>query len=118
MCFFIYESKAQSLEEDVCVYKKAIIGTWIAEEDPSHKIEFTSEGIFKVYIDNKLEKDISKYFISESCGVNTDSLYLKIFIATDDYVCDSINNIHTDENGITTLSLTTFRGRLEIYRKE
>jgi hypothetical protein len=112
--------KGQSLQERFNDYKTSIIGTWISEEDSSNKIQFLSNNILKIYVDNNLENTI-EYELNTFCGTNSNKEYdvfLKIKIDLTNYNCDIINNIITDSSGKTTLSITTERGKLELYIKQ
>lgn len=105
--------KDQNLQSKIKTYKSKIIGIWQSEDDPHYKIEFTNDGIRREYIDNQLQKESYAFQILDSCGTNSSNgfdLYLKIINTPDDYNCDIINNISTDSNGKTILSLTTERG--------
>ncbi|MFC5194552.1 hypothetical protein ACFPH8_04340 [Bizionia hallyeonensis] len=98
-----------------------IIGTWISNDDLDYKIEFTSNGVQKEYIGNVLQDGTYNYALTMSCGSNINNgfdVYLKRDISSNDFVCDVINNIHTDDNGVKTLSITTESGKLEIYTKQ
>ncbi|WP_299116171.1 hypothetical protein [uncultured Winogradskyella sp.] len=113
--------KAQSQAQQIINYNSLIIGTWISEDDPDYKIEFTSQGIQKEYVNNELQEEIYQYSIIPSCGSNSNNgfdVFLKRQTNIIDYTCDIINNIHTDSNGIITLSITTESGQLDRYIKQ
>lgn len=116
---FVYSCRAQSQVENLNSYTSEIIGTWISEEDSSYKIEFTSSGIYNIYIDDELE-DTYSYSLATSCGTNANSydIFLKTQSNFIDYTCDVINNIYSDSSGLITLSITSERGQLNIYIKQ
>ncbi len=112
--------KAQSQIQKLNNYRELIIGKWVSEDDSSHKFEFTSDNTCKIYIDNNLEETYS-YNLDRTCNTNLNNgydIFLKTQIDINNFTCDIINNIHVDSNGVTTLSITTERGQLEIYLKE
>ncbi|WP_299163116.1 hypothetical protein [uncultured Tenacibaculum sp.] len=116
-CVLFSQTNNNSTIED---YKKEIIGTWISKEDPSNKIQFLSNNILNIYIDNNLE-DTSEYKLSIGCNTNSKSdynIFLKIKLNTIDYSCDIMNTINTTSSGKTILSITSERGKLEIYFKQ
>ncbi|MGC6431732.1 MAG: hypothetical protein ACON5F_11870 [Jejuia sp.] len=116
---FTIGCKAQSQLEQLNNYKTLILGTWVSEDDSSHKIEFTSKNTCKIYIDNELEETY-EYLLDTACGKNSNNgydVFLKTLTDINSSTCDIINNIHVDSNGVTTLSITTERGQLEIYLK-
>lgn len=116
---FTFGCNAQSQLHQLNNYKTLIVGTWISEDDPSHKIEFTSRNSLKIYIENNLEETY-EYALNTSCGTNSNNghdIFLKTHTDTNDFTCDIINNIHADTNGNVTLSITTQRGKLQIYHK-
>ena len=117
---FTFSCKAQSQLEYLNTYTTDIVGTWISEDDSSHKIEFTSNGIYNIYINGNLEGTF-EYSLATTCGSNSNNgydIFLKMQTDITNYACDIVNNIHTDSDGATTLSITTERGQLEIYTKE
>ena len=122
LLIFTFNCKAQSQFEYLNNYTTDIIGVWVLEDDSTHKIEFTSNNTFKVYINNVLE-DTSLYSLGITCGTNSNNGY-DIFLKfkennlSNDYVCDVISNIHTDSNGLIIMSITTERGQLETYVKQ
>lgn len=112
--------KAQTQEERFNSYKTLIVGTWIAEDDSSNKVIFSSDNKIKVYIDNNLE-DTTFYELSLTCNSNSNNSYdvfLKIKIDTTTYNCDIINNIVTDSTNKTILSITNQKGQLEKFFKQ
>ncbi|PQJ78846.1 hypothetical protein [Polaribacter porphyrae] len=66
--------KAQTQEERFNSYNTLIIGTWIAEDDSSNKVIFSSDNKMKVYIDNNLE-DTTFYELSLTCNSNSNNSY-------------------------------------------
>lgn len=102
-------------------YATEIIGTWILNDDHLSKSEFKSnnkridsyEGII---IDN------STYSITGTCNgesLSINEYFLKSVDTDDNFTsCEIINNIHTDSNGVKTLSLTSERGELITYTKQ
>lgn len=113
--------KAQSQLAQINTNNTEIVGTWVSENDSTYKIEFTSNGIQKEYINNVTQQETNSYEIVSSCGANTNNdvdLYLKRYTSSSDFVCDIINNISTNQNGETILSITSERGKLELYIKQ
>ena len=116
-----FSCKAQSQLQQINNYNSLIVGSWVSEDDQTYKIEFTGNGIQKEYINNELQDETYNYIIVSSCGTNANNsfdIYLKRFEDSNNFVCDIINNIYTDENDEVTLSITTERGQLETYIKE
>lgn len=113
-------SKAQQIQEPNLSTK--IIGTWLAEDDPTQTLVFSMDGHLKIYFNNVLSSDYL-YFITTQCKNQTlyanYDIFLKL-IDTDDNeeYCELLNAIHTDENGVITLSITSERGQLELYIKQ
>jgi hypothetical protein len=99
-----------------------IVGTWISNDDELWKITFTLSGERKDYYENVLVETTS-YQIMNTCGSLTRSnneLFLKTIgqMGQNEVVCDLFNGIHTDENGLQTLSLTSERGKLYLFTKQ
>lgn len=118
--FFTFSCKAQSQLQQLNNYNTLIVGTWVSEDDSSHKIEFTQSGTYKIFIDNNLERT-QEYSLNTTCGTNSNNgydIFLKMQIDSTNFVCDTINNIHTASNGTITLSITTEKGELETYIKQ
>ena len=118
---FVYSCKAQTQLQRINTYNIQIVGIWVSEDDSEYKIEFTNQGVQREYINNELQEETYQYSISSSCGSNSNNgfdIYLKRHLNSDDYVCYVINNISTDSNGVVTLSITTERGKLDIYVKQ
>jgi len=114
-----FNCKAQTQLVRLNDYTTEIVGAWVSDEDPSNKIEFTPNGIFKIYIDDNLEGTFT-YSLNTICASNSNNgydVYLKLNL-DDLIVCHIINNIHTDSNGEVTLSITTERGQLELFTKQ
>jgi len=112
--------KSQSQLHQISNYKTKIIGVRVSKDDPTYKIEFTSNGIQRQYVDNILQEETYKYSILASCGPNQSNgfdIYLKTESSLNDYNCDIINNIQKNNHGVFILSITTERGRLELYEK-
>lgn len=120
---FIYGCKGQSQSQRVISYKSEIIGTWVSQDDPSYRMEFTNQGKQREYIDGQLQKEEYVYSIETSCNSNSNNgfdIYLKRRQTSDDlndYACDIINNLTTDASSICILSITNDRGQLELYTK-
>ena len=117
----LFSCKAQSQASQITTYNTEIIGTWVSETDANYKIEFTTSNVQKEYIDNVVQAETNFFAIESSCGTHTNNgfdIYLKRSSSYTDFVCDVINNINTDQNGETTLSITTERGKLEVYVKQ
>ncbi len=58
--------KAQAPQSDI---QTAIIGTWLAEDEPGVKLVFNSDGTYKTYYDNELT---GTYSFSHQCGSESD----------------------------------------------
>lgn len=113
--------KAQTQEDRLTNYTSEILGVWLSEDDPNHKIEFTSNNDYNIFIENNLEETFM-YSLDKSCGSNSNNdfdIFLKIQQNSFDqnYSCHVINNITTTSQGDTILSITTEKGKLEIYTK-
>ncbi|MFI0429956.1 hypothetical protein [Mariniflexile sp. HMF6888] len=120
---FTYGCKAQSQSERITAYKTKIIGTWLSKDDPEYKIVFTNQGNQLEYVNGQLQTEVYLYSITSSCNSNSNGydIYLKRRQSIDDLndnACDIVNNIHTDANGVTILSITNDRGQLELYTKQ
>jgi hypothetical protein len=114
--------KAQTQVDRLNDYTSEIIGIWLSNDDADHKIEFTSSNDYKIFIDDNLEETF-KYYLNTSCGSNSNNgfdIFLKIQQNSFDqnYSCHIINNITTTSQGDTILSVTTERGKLELYTKQ
>lgn len=96
-----------------------ITGTWISNQDPLWKITFTASGERKDYYENLLT-DLSTYYITNTCGSQTSSndSFLKTVDNENNVTCDILNGTYTDENGITTLSITSENGKLYLFTKQ
>lgn len=99
-----------------------IIGTWIAEDDPTYKLVFTQNGHMKTYYNNVLSSDFL-YSITTQCNgqiLTTDyDIFLKLIDTEDnDTACNFLNGIHTATNGVKTLSITSESGKLTLYTKQ
>ncbi len=115
----IFSCKAQQILQPNLAVK--ILGTWISNDEPEYKIEFTNNGLQREYINNKLQQEVYSYKLISTCGNNTrnnNELFLKIFTNENDATCDFLNGIHTDSNGVKTLSITTERGKLYLFTKQ
>ncbi|MFK7749912.1 MAG: hypothetical protein AB8B65_16080 [Kordia sp.] len=124
LLFFVLQSYGQQLEELKKQYEKEIIGIWQSQDDPNYKVEYTKSGKMKEYIIGEKEVYIQSYLLKISCGkINPPhayNIYLKMYETQEekeDHFCGSINNIHKDGKGIITLSITSERGKLELYTK-
>lgn len=112
--------KAQSQLSKINTYINQIEGTWISQDNSNHKIEFSSEGTYKVYIESNLVSTYT-YALTISCSSSTNNgydVYLRIKDDNDIVICNIINNISINSDGETILSLTTESGKLEIFKKE
>ncbi|QMU63747.1 MAG: hypothetical protein GKR88_05215 [Flavobacteriaceae bacterium] len=112
--------KAQQIQEPNLDSK--IIGTWIHNEDNNVKLIFSSNGKLYHYYDNALT-DTYDYWITTECNGRITTANYDIFLKlTDnedlDTTCDLLSAIHTDSNGVTTLSITSERGKLHLYTKQ
>jgi hypothetical protein len=97
-----------------------IVGTWVSNDDELWKITFTLSGERKDFYENLLVETAS-YQITNTCDNLTRSnneLFLKTSNTNNGVVCDLFNGIHTDSNGIQTLSLTSERGKLYLFTKQ
>jgi len=108
--------KGQSAIELQQIYSTEIVGTWSEEEDPLHKLEFTNNGIFRIYYDAELI-DTMTYSITFSCGEQTttnQSLFLT-FQDADGTFCQFLEAVNKDNSNM--LSMTDMSGHLQIYNK-
>ena len=99
-----------------------IVGTWISNNDSTYKLIFTSDGLQKSYYDNILSSTFS-YTITTKCKdqiLTTDyDIFLKVIdIDDNETYCHLLNGIHTENNGVKTLSITTERGKLYLFTKQ
>lgn len=125
MCFICvtFNCKAQQIQEPNLATN--IIGTWILDDDPKVKFVFTSGGKNLQYYNNVLSDNTYTYSIGTSCKGETLTgnydIFLRIVdtnVEFGDTTCDFLNGIHTDSRGVTTLSLTSERGELEVFTKQ
>ena len=113
--------EAQSQEAWFNTYTSDIIGIWVSEDDSNHKLEFTSDHTYNIYVKGDLVGS-HYYKVVLDCGGNSNDF--DVFLKTKDspeatdHSCDIINNLALLENGKVILSLTTERGSLEVYYKE
>lgn len=108
--------KAQSQFTKLNTYINQIEGTWISQDNSNHKIEFSSDGTYKVYVESNLIST-NTYTLTTSCSSNPNNgydIYLRIKNDNDMIVCNIINNISMNSKGETILSLITERSKLEI----
>ena len=108
--------KAQAPQPDI---QTAIIGTWLAEDDPNVKLVFNSDGTYKTYYDNELTGTYT-YSFSHQCGSESDekAWFLKtIHQEYLDQACYEVYGANADNN--RTLSMREMRiGKLFIYTKQ
>lgn len=117
---FLFNCKAQQIQQPNL--ESEIIGTWISNDDSTYKIVFTQNGYERSYHNNILSSTFI-YSITTQCNGQTLTesydIFLKVVDADDSEVyCHFLNGIHTDENGVKTLSIRTERGKLELYTKQ
>ena len=77
---FIFSCKAQSQLDRLDNYTNEIVGNWVSEDDSSNKIEFTSNGVYKIYNEADLEGTFT-YSLVTSCESNSNNgydIYLKL----------------------------------------
>jgi hypothetical protein len=115
-----FSCKAQQIQEPNL--SGNIIGTWISNEDPLLKVTYTTNGERKDLYENLLS-DTYKYSITDSCNGQKLAENYHIFLRLtnllgSDVTCNFINGIHTDSNGIVTLSITSERGKLYLFTKQ
>lgn len=120
LCFMSYFCKAQT--QPNVPDSVAIIGTWVSENDPTHKLVFTSNGRMEEYHNNSFE-GYFLYSLIKTCNGQTSSninnVYLKLKDPQDGEIfCHVLNGIRTGTNNITTLSITLERGKLCLYTKQ
>lgn len=99
-----------------------ILGSWVSNDDPNHKLVFSQNGSHTVYYNNLLSASYT-YSITTQCKSQTlrgnYNIFLKITDTEDNETyCQLLNGIHTDENGVKTLSITIDRGKLYLYTKQ
>jgi len=112
---FTYSCKAQQPN-----FAIEIIETWVSDDDNLWKIQFTSNGQRIDYYEN-IVIDSSNYYITNTCGSYTrtnNELFLKSVDSDNFILCELLNNVHTDEDGVKTLSITTARGKLLSFTKQ
>ena len=100
--------------------QEEIIATWVSQDDPLYKIEFTDDGLRKEYYEGILQ-DTYYYFITNICKGQTlqnEELFLKtVDIDTQNEItCDILEAVNNENSGI--LSITTERGKLLLFNKE
>lgn len=108
--------KAQSPQPNI---ETAIIGTWIAEDDPKVKLVFSSDGKIFDYYDNELT-DTFTYSFSHECGTESDPKAW--FLRTtdqEDLSLECYEVYGADANNNRTLSMRSMRtGKLFVYTKQ
>ena len=124
LLFFTLQGYGQQLEELKKKYEKEIIGIWQSTDDLDYKVEFTKTGKMKEYIVGENKVFIQSYLLKTSYGKmnppHAHNIYLKRFETQEekeDNFSAMINNISTDTKGITLLSITSEREKLELYTK-
>ena len=118
--FITWFAAAQSHGQRIMDCKTNIIGIWLSESDADYKIEFTSDGYQKEYLNNVLQTEVALYFIQKSCGLNQDNgfdIFLVRKLQGQSLVCEVINNLYI-KNNLYILTLTNERGQLEKYIKQ
>ena len=113
-------AEAQSHDQRIVYCKTNIIGIWLSESNADYKIEFTSDGYQREYLDNVLQSEVVLYFIQKSCGLNQDNgfdIFLVRKLQGQSLVCEVINNLYIKNNQYL-LTLTNERGQLEKYIKQ
>ncbi len=96
-----------------------ILGMWVSNDDNLWKIEFLENNIRKDYYEGVLE-DTYTYSLTNTCDTNTsfsNDLFLKTIDSDSDITCDVFNGIHVGNNGITTLSITSEKGSLNLFTR-
>ena len=119
---FLAASKciSQTQDQRISDYKTNIIGIWLLESDADYKIEFTSDGYQREYLNNVLQSEVVLYFIEKSCGLNQDNgfdIFLVRKLQGQSLACEVINNLNIKNNQYI-LTLTNERGQLEKYIKQ
>ena len=96
-----FNCKAQQISENQ--YASKILGTWVLEEDTNNKLEFTSNGLCKVYENNILNTTYQYSFVTTNCKNYSESniIYLK-WIDLDDF---EVSCLEVSGMTIDTLSL-------------
>ncbi|WP_156168867.1 hypothetical protein [Kordia jejudonensis] len=92
---------------------------WVSNDDNLWKIEFLENNIRKDYYEGVLE-DTYTYSLTNTCDTNTsfsNDLFLKTIDSDSDITCDVFNGIHVGNNGITTLSITSEKGSLNLFTR-
>ena len=117
---FLFSCKAQGIQQPNL--ETEIIGSWISNDDPTYKLVFTQNGYEKSYYNNTLSSTFT-YSITTECNGQTLTTNYDIFLRVVDtedneIYCHFLNGIHTNQNGVKTLSITTERGKLELYTKQ
>jgi hypothetical protein len=102
-------------------YSTELIGVWVLNKDTLSKSDFKSNGKRVHFYEGEVVNN-STYSVVNSCkneSLGVGEYFLKSVYDDGDFIsCDIINNIHTDSNGVKTLSLTSERGELLVYTKE
>ncbi|MCF6295457.1 MAG: hypothetical protein L3J25_07185 [Flavobacteriaceae bacterium] len=117
-----FSCRAQQIQIQEPNLSDNIIGTWLSNEEPTHKLVFTVNGLQQSYHNNTLSSTFS-YSITTQCKLQTLTtnydIFLKVIDLEDNEVfCHLLNGIHTDTNGVITLSITSERGKLYLYTKQ
>lgn len=115
-----HNCKAQSLSSQISIYNVGIIGSWVSNDDSMYKIEFTSSGFQKEYINNQVQQEVYHFELTTDSSGSASSgndIYLERYTDSSDITCDIFNGIYTDSNGVKIMSIRTERGKLETYTK-
>ncbi len=114
-----FSCKAQQIQDPNL--SDNIIGTWISNEESTHKLVFTTNGLQQSYHNNTLSSTLS-YSITTQCKLqalttNYDIFLKVIDLENNEVFCLLLNGIHTDTNGVITLSITSESGKLLLFTK-
>lgn len=115
-------ANCQTKLERINEAKNSIIGTWKSKDDANYKLKFDEIGKMYEFYGDELIEGFSFYEINESCGNNSDNynIYLKITnnsTGPNHSICEILNSVGEEYDEKNILSITSERGKLEIYYK-
>ena len=121
LIFCLYGCTNKLYSQTATEIKNKLIGTWILNDNSSGavKVIFDVNNFQKLYRDNLLTST-ETFIITVTCDnetLNNGQFFLKTIDEDGFETCEVIEAL-SEENGITTLSLSNYRGNLALFTKQ
>lgn len=111
---------SKNYSQDKETIKKGLVGSWILNDDSTIRIVYDALNNSYLYHDNVLI-DSFTYLVTETCDTETlknGQFFIKSTnIADNEISCEVVEALST-ENSVTTLSLNSDRGQLQLLTKQ